>query len=177
MASALSNTGLGIIPGGAPDGKNPLTLNTSFPKGLALAQWLETIFGPLTSGVTVDSVYDNISSLSAAPQTWATADGLPHVFTVDVPVGLPTAQQCGKGVHIDAHITVTGQGHPDFVGCNNDSSGSPAPGPVGSAACYPRTCTGKFKEDEAMFAFFFFDLASCIQNEGAPPEPPPPTPR
>jgi hypothetical protein len=172
MVSKLSDTGLGIVPGGAPMGHNPLTLNTSFPKGLALSQWLAALFGvgPL-SGIPFDSVWDNVSSLSASPQLWATADSVPNIFTVDTPVGLPATQQCGKGVHIDAHITDARQGDQDFVGCNN------APGPVGSAACYPNTCTGAFKEDEAAFAFFFFDLASCIQNEGAPPQPPPPTPK
>jgi hypothetical protein len=179
-ANDLSTTGLGSIQGGAPSGNNPLTLNTSFPKGLALAQWLTAVFPatplvgpdggvlPNNPGVSCDSVWDNIQSLDTKPQLWATADTTPHVFTVNTPVGVPTAQQCGKGVHIDAHITESSQGDADYVGCNNGS------GAVGSPGCYPLTCTSPLKEDEAMFAFFFFDLASCIQNEGAPPAPPPP---
>jgi hypothetical protein len=94
-----------------------------------------------------------------------------RVFTVNTPVGVPTTQQCGKGVHIDAHITASTQGEADFVGCNGAS------GAVGSAGCYPLTCTNPLQEDEAMFAFFFFDLASCIQNEGQPPVVPPPQPK
>ena len=68
----------------------------------------------------------------------------PRVFTVNAPVGQPVAQQCGKGVHIDAHINVGGVGND--VAC--DSPGT----------CYPYTCTQPLKQDEAMFAFFFFDL-------------------
>ena len=115
------------------------------------------------SGVAFDSVWDNIQSLNTKPQLWATADSTPHVFTVNTPVGVPTAQQCGKGVHIDAHVTESSAGEADYVGCTNGS------GTVGSAGCYPLTCTNPLKQDEAMFAFFFFDLASCIQNEGQPP--------
>ena len=188
-AANLSTTGIGVIPGGAPSGDNPLLLNESFPKGLALGQWLTTVFPatPLVtpdggaldgggSGVMCDYVFDNISSVNAKPQLWASSDSSgnnkpgsfdPRVFTVNTPVGVPTAQQCGKGVHLDAHITspMPGGGG-DYVGCSTLADGG--------SGCYPSTCEGVFKEDEAMFAFFFFDLASCIQNEGAPPAPPPP---
>jgi hypothetical protein len=189
----VSNTGIGVIPGGAPGGDNPMLLSETFPKGLALAQWLTTVFpsnplvlpdgGPMpdggTAGVSCDVVFDNIDSINAKPQLWATSnssangkDGTydPRVFTVNTPVGVPTSSQCGKGVHIDAHITTAYSGSPDFVGCNSA-------GTVGSAGCYPNTCTNPLKEDEAMFAFFFFDLAACIQNEGQPPVPPPPAPK
>jgi len=182
-ASAGTNTtGIGDIAGGAPNGNNPMALNTAFPKGLALAQWLTAVFpanplvspdgGPLgTADVSCDSIWDNIQSLNSKPQLWATADSTPHVFTVNTPVGIDAGSQCGKGVHLDAHITEASQGSADFVGCNSGS------GTVGSAGCYPLTCTNPLKEDEAMFAFFFFDLASCIQNESVPPAPPPPAPR
>jgi hypothetical protein len=163
-ASDLSTTGLGVIPGGAPEGSNPLTLNTGFPKGLALAQWLTAVF-------PADPLVGPDGGVTAKPQLWANADSKPHVFTVNTPVGIDAGAQCGKGVHIDAHITEASQGDADFVGCNG------AKGAVGSAGCYPLTCTNPLKQDEAMFAFFFFDLASCIQNESAPPAPPPPSPK
>ena len=188
-ATNLNTTGIGVIPGNAPSGDNPLLLNESFPKGLALGQWLTTVFpsdplvtpdgGPLDgggAGVTCDYVFDNVSSINPKPQLWATSnssgngkDGTydPRVFTVNTPVGVPTAQQCGKGVHLDAHITSPAPGGSgDYVGCSALADGG--------NGCYPSTCEGAFKEDEAMFAFFFFDLASCIQNEGLPPAPPPP---
>jgi len=176
-AANLDATGIGTIVGGAPPGSNPLTLNEAFPKGLALAQWLSVVFpttplveadgGPLSgASITADSIWDNTTAITAEPQLWATADSTPHVFTINTPAGKPVAQQCGKGVHLDVHVTDSSQGSADFVGCNTA-------GAVGSAGCYPNTCTDPLKEDEAMFAFFFFDLASCIQNESSPPVPPP----
>jgi len=165
----LLDTGIGQINGGAPEGVNPIVLDTSFPKGLALAQWLQMVFPTSPYGqVKLDVVFDNITSLNMKPQVWANSAAIlnrppgtrPRVFTVNAPVGQPVAQQCGKGVHIDAHINVGGVGND--VAC--DSPGT----------CYPYTCTQPLKQDEAMFAFFFFDLASCIQEESQPPVPPAP---
>jgi hypothetical protein len=131
-ASNLNSTGVGTIVGGAPPGSNPLTLNTTFPKGLALAQWLSVVF-PATPlvypdggavpkpSINADSIFDNTTALTSEPQLWATADSKPHVFTVNTPAGLPPAQQCGKGVHLDVHVTESSQGEPDFVGCNSGS--------------------------------------------------------
>jgi hypothetical protein len=167
--------GIGEIQGGAPGGGDPMTLVTTFPKGLALAAWLKNIYSgvPLPSGVTFpanpeaeageispDAMFSNIQSLSSTKTvTWANSPDPtgPRVFTVDTPVGQPVAKQCGRGVHIDVHV-------------DQDSE------EVGSG--YPTTgCGTPLKPDEAMFAFFFFDLSSCIQNETAPPAPPPPAPK
>jgi hypothetical protein len=183
-SETVPTVGIGEIYGGAPLGDSPLTLATSFPKGAALAAWMKNIYSgvALPSGVTfpVDSyaqmgevnpdvMYGNIQTLNT-PQTvtWGSSDydnegfedppppsGVlePRVFTVDTPVGKPTAMQCGRGVHLDMHVDNDGE----TVG----------PG-------YPTTgCTTTLKPDEAMFAFFFFDLSSCIQNETMPPVPPP----
>ena len=37
---------------------------------------------------------------------------------------------------------------------------------------YPGGCNTPLKPGEHLLAFFFFDLASCIQNDGEPPKPP-----
>jgi hypothetical protein len=188
--------GLGEIWGGAPyvEGE-PIDLVTTFPKGAALAAWLKFVYSgvPLPSGVTFpvnadvqagsvlpDEEWGNVQYLNM-PQTltWGTAayqndpgwtdppppTGTiePRVFTVDTPVGKPTAMQCGRGVHLDAHIDVDGE---DSVDC-----------PTPPTSCYPSTCSTTLNPDEAMFAFFFFDLSSCIQDESKPPVPPPPAPK
>ena len=79
----------------------------------------------------------------------------PRIFTVDTPVGVATDKQCGRGVHIDAHV--------DQPPTQEVEDGYPTTG-----------CSATFKADEAAFAFFFFDLSSCISNEHEPPPPPPP---
>jgi hypothetical protein len=164
--------GLGEIIGGAPSGGPTMTLSTTIPKAVALAAWLKNVFSgvALPSGTTYpldsyaqlgevhpDYMFSNIQSLDPTKTiTWATSPTPlgPRVFTVDTPVGVATDKQCGRGVHIDAHVDGDGQ-------------------EVGAG--YPTTgCTTTLKADEAAFAFFFFDLSSCISNEHEPPPPPPP---
>jgi hypothetical protein len=140
--------------GGAPIGGSPIKIDTSFPKGQALADWLE--FNGVPGGtVDPDVVFSNIISVDpAAAQEWGNSTAPnpgPRIFTVNMPAGVPVEEQCGKGVHIDAHINQT-----DSV----DSS-YPAGG-----------CNTPLKPGENLLAFFFFDLASCIQDDTQPPAPP-----
>jgi hypothetical protein len=133
---------------------------------MAWSQWMKTIFPSSTTvkndQVQMDVVFGNISSTDAMKgQVWARsvnrtgATMYPRIQTVNVPVGAATDKQCGKGVHIDAHV---------------DNPGVPTSDTVTSA--YPGGCTHPLSEGEALLAFFFFDLASCIQNDSQPPPPP-----
>jgi hypothetical protein len=150
------------IPGGAPTGGNPVQLNTTFPKGKALADWLKFV-DPLTTygQVKCDYVFNNFGVADASKsQTWGSSSGgsggagpgnNPRFITINTPVGKPVESQCGKAVHLDAHINQS-----DTIN-----------------ATFPSGCTSPIKQGEEAFAFFFFDLASCIQKEGDPPKPPP----
>jgi hypothetical protein len=154
----------GFLPGAGPG--DPIDIDTSFPKGMALATWLKTVFpsSPNTqkNQVMMDVVFGNIQTTDMMKaQVWARSQNngggnYPRVQTMNVPVGAPTAMQCGKGVHIDAHV---------------DSPGAPGADSVTSS--FPGGCTHPLSEGEALLAFFFFDLASCIQNDSQPP----PTPK
>jgi len=143
--------------GGAPQAGSPMTFDGTFPKGQALVDWLQVVGATPTKGeLKPDIVWGNIISMDQAKtQTWANS-GNPNagarVFTVNVPVGVPAEQQCGKGVHIDAHVN---QNPPDVVDMT-----------------YPGGCNTPLKPGENLLAFFFFDLASCIQNDAEPPKPP-----
>jgi hypothetical protein len=150
------------IAGGAPAGGDPITFDSSFPKGEALVEWLQNVGATTTPGqLTPDVTFANVQSVDATKaQVWASSGSAgfgggagPRVFTVNLPVGVPTAQQCGKGVHLDAHLNQNGS---DTVG--ND---------------YPAGCESALKPGENLLAFFFFDLASCIQNDSEAPKPPP----
>ncbi len=157
------------ISGGAPVGGNPMALDTTFPKGKALSEWMKTVYPasvPVTAGnIPFDVVFDNLRSVDGTKgQVWASSGKTsttstpvaPRIFTVNLPAGVPADKQCGKGVHIDAHVNQSGSA--DEVN-----------------AQYPASCTAPLKEGESALAFFFFDLASCIQNEKeAPPTPPVP---
>ncbi len=150
------------IPGGAPGGTNPVTLDTSFTKGKALADWLAYVDKTTTYGkVQCDYVFNNFSPADKTKaQVWASSLGTsgaagtgnnPRFVTINTPVGKPVEEQCGKAVHLDAHINGS-----DTI----DTT-------------FPAGCKSPIKQGEEAFAFFFFDLASCIQKDGEPPKPPP----
>jgi hypothetical protein len=150
------------IPGGAPTTDGNVTLVTSFPKGKALADWLAGQYpGQPYGTIDLGVVFDNISAANTATtQVWATGTGNfdgsstphPRFMTVNTPVGKPVAQQCGKAVHLDAHVNQS-----DFVDMT-----------------YPMGCSSPFSAAEKAFAFFFFDLSACIQLDTVPPVAPPP---
>jgi hypothetical protein len=157
-----AKVGIGFIDGGAPMAGNPLEIDTSFPKGAALAEWLKELFptNPYAQRgeVSADNVFGNVQALNAETLTWARSgatDGthvdptFPRVFTVDTPVGAPAAAQCGRGMHLDTHVLQLDTN--DDVGC------------IGSA-CYPHSCTSPLTPGEAMFIYFFFDLESCSET-------------
>lgn len=104
-------------------------------------------------------MFDNFSAVSQpAAQVWGSSKRLdgtvphPRFITVNTPVGVPAAEQCGKAVHLDAHIT-SGLG----AGLRK----------------YPSDCGSELDSGEKVLAFFFFDVAACIQEDDKPVEPPP----
>jgi len=73
-------------------------------------------------------------------------------FSFDTPVGASDAQQCGKVVFSDFHVV------------SNETTGS----------AFPLDCVdGPLSAQEKVLEFLFFDLASCVQDDGKPPKPPP----
>ncbi len=134
-------------------------LDTTFPKGRALADWLLHVQPASTYGsVECSLVFNHLLAVQTpAAQIWGSSAGddatvQPRFMTVNAPVGVPLEQQCGKAVHLDAHITAF-----DVATFQN----------------YPAGCGTALAPGEQVLAFFFFDLAACIQDETKPPLPPP----
>jgi hypothetical protein len=125
------------IPGGAPPGGQPLSVDTSFARGKNLSDWLMSVApGPLTA----DAIYSNVSSLDPVRvQQWVTSPSPqgPRVFTVDMPFGAA----CGRALHIDAHVN------------NTDSVDATFPNGGG--------CSTTLRPAEDLLAYFFFSLAEC----------------
>ncbi len=149
------------IRGGSRIAENPVKLDTSFPKGKALADWLSVIQPASTYGqVSCQHVFDNFSMpMQPALQVWGSSrtpdvpdETRPRFVTVNTPVGLPPEKQCGRAVDLDAHVTLTA---PDVL------------------KSYPQDCGTTLRPGEEVLAFFFFDIASCIQEDTKDPEPPP----
>jgi hypothetical protein len=153
----------------------PVTANvdTSFPKGAALADWLvNTGASPTRGQISLVMGQHSVATVNApyarrwiwVPQN--TADSArresTQYLTFNTPVESAAANQCGRVVFTDVHVSL-GSG---------DSSHPGAPG-------FPAGCTGPstLTAQEKALEFMFFDLSSCVQIEtGTPMKPPIPVP-
>jgi hypothetical protein len=131
-------------------------IDQTFPKGMAFATWLATVkaqSGPGTIDILVPR--HDVDDVTPPTQRWIYTSNPKTVqhLTFNTPVGTPVAQQCGRVLWSDFHVTDAKlTGTPQFPSeCNNN----------------PMT------PQEKVLEFMLFDLASCIQPDTAPPPPPP----
>ncbi len=143
--------------GGA--GTQSFTVETSFPKGAAFADWLQNVNASTTRGTlnVAEWRHDLDSERSPPSQRWVhgTTPGGASVqhMTFNTPLAVPDDQKCGRVVYSDFHVSA------------NAKTTAPA---------FPASCkTGDLSAQEKALEFMFFDLASCIQNDKEPPKPPP----
>jgi hypothetical protein len=138
---------------------NPYTVDTTFPKGQALGEWL------VNNGATTDptkinltSVANDVGKTNPGAQRWiytpaagAQQEGTRYI-SFNTPIGTPPEQQCGRGTLSDIHVSDTQ-----------------------NATTVPTSCTtSDLTPQEKAFVFLFFDLSACVQDESKPPEPPKP---
>jgi hypothetical protein len=167
LSSDPALAAVGVIPGNTQPQPTPyqIQLDGGFPKGKALVEWLQAVFPTMSKGLPNGffPVWNNITSIDATKaQVWGidwAFTNTPRIFSVNTPAGKPVTAQCGKGVHIDAYVNRTG-------------------GTEGIGGTFPADpyCSAPTKQPDGLFTFFFFDNATCIQKEIAPPMPPPTTP-
>jgi hypothetical protein len=76
-------------------------------------------------------------------------------MSFNTPVPVPVADQCGRAVFSDVHLS----------GTSDDTN-------------FPSECAnaddGTHAVNEKALEFLFFDLSSCVQDNSMPPPPPPP---
>ena len=122
----------------------PFTVDTSFAKGAAFADWLVAVGASTTRGqITLTSVESPAMSLTPGfgSQRWInTSDGIPY-FSVPMPVerAATPAEQCGRFVHTGIHVAASGNGSAFPTGC-------------GTAALSPQ---------EKAWEFLIFELSAC----------------
>jgi hypothetical protein len=141
-----------------------LLIDTSFPKGKAMADWMKFLDPAVNYGeIAADVVFDNLTGATApAARVWgssaSTAGPKPHprIVTVNTPAAAPADQQCGRAVHLDAHI----------------GPQAPLGLPPEFRRPLDKYCEGDMTKNQQALAFLFFDLASCIQDDSRPVDPP-----
>jgi hypothetical protein len=156
--------------GTGDDLPSPFTtkIDTTFPKGVAFADWLVNVGATPTRGI-ISILGGQFSVRKPHPpetQQWIYTDANPgdssmlgvEYMTMNTPVELASTkpdEQCGRVVYTDLHV----------VSASSDVSHEDIPFPTGCVAA-PLT------PQEKALEFMFFDLSSCVQPEKMPPAPP-----
>jgi hypothetical protein len=137
-------------------------VDSTFPKGAALSDWLFNVGASSTKGLIDIVMAQHSVNADAKPisQRWIYLDSPMSVqyLTFNTPVEAAPAQQCGRVVFTDIHVSATGGvsdvSHPD------------TPFPTGCK-------TTDLSPQEKALEFMFFDLSSCVQVDTQVPQPPP----
>lgn len=150
--------------GAKTTGNSNVSVDTSFAKGQAFSEWLDTVSAttaPKSSTVAMTALRADVTTVpgaGAGPETsrrWLyTKAGSEEskFYSFNAPIGNAPEQQCGRGVFTDIHV----------------SSGD-TPGGTFPTNC---TTTGYTPQEKALL-FLLMDLASCIQDDSKPPTAPP----
>ena len=141
-----------------PDLPNPSTgtIDTGFPKGQALADWMLAVGGSQVAGqVEIKEGQHTIDAVDPTRTTrWIYTEApLPtsvQHLGFNTPVDVAPDKQCGRVVDSDIHVS------------SGDTPGAP----------FPTGCTSKgLTPQEKVLAFMFFELAACLLPDDQDPIP------
>jgi hypothetical protein len=137
------------------------TIDTSFAKGAALADWLQFVQATTTRGqINLTATEHSVDAVMPPTQRWISTPSDAHTqyLTFNTPLEAPVANQCGRVVFTDLHVGTGG-------GASNLPAGSKPP--------FPTDCSSSttMSAQEKALEFMFFDLSSCVQPESVPPTP------
>jgi hypothetical protein len=126
------------------------TIDQTFPKGKALADWLQAAGATTTKGsIPLEDVYYRFTATTQ--QRWLYDPSNPLIFSFNTPLGADAGDQCGRAIYASFHVA-TPQG-----------------------GTFPDSCeTTPLTPQEKVLEFLLFDLAACVQTDGSVPQPPPP---
>jgi hypothetical protein len=146
-AQWLTWGGLGVDP-------LPAMIDQSFPKGQALAEWLQNIGATFSLGqIDLHETYHVVDVVNPPTTRWlySTSPTSIQTLSFNTPVGQPADKQCGRAVYSNFHIA------------NGFGSGT-----------FPQECSpDPLTPQEKVLEFMLFDLASCVQDDTLDPIPPP----
>ncbi len=134
------------------DPANPFTvsIDTSFPKGRTLSEWLLANGASTTAGQLVvhegQHTIDAVNPAIATRWIYSTMPASVQYLSFNAPVGVPADQQCGRLVLTDIHVS------------SGDESKPATPFPTGC------TTMGLTPQEKALI-FMLFDLSACLQPD------------
>jgi hypothetical protein len=131
---------------------------TTFPKGMAFAEWMVNVGGSTTPGqILIHGAEHSVDSTNEGAQSWIagtdSTNSKPMVqyFSFNTPVEAAPEQQCGRVVMSDLHVS---------AGSPSDSGKQP----------FPNGCvTTDLTPQEQALEFMLFDLSSCVLPDSKPP--------
>jgi hypothetical protein len=135
------------------------TVDTSFPKGKAMFDWLGNV-SALTGGkLEINEARHNIDNVSTNATSWislanpnASNQNTVQYLSFNTPIPAADDQKCGRVVYSDLHVS------------SGDARGVP----------WPTGCQSTdLSDQEKALEFMLFDLSSCIQSDKEAPTAPP----
>jgi hypothetical protein len=137
----------------APSGITYLVVQ-DFPKGKAFAEWLFNVqASPKLGEIPLVDVRESLSTVNTkTSQAWL-GDGPGNVkyFSFNAPIAAAAANQCGRAVFSDLHVSAFGS--VPFGACRTEIGGDLSP-------------------QQKALEFMLFDLSACLQSDGQTPTPP-----
>ncbi len=128
-------------------------INTTFPKGMALAQWLQVVKASTTLGqIPIYTLRQDFDGVVAPSTLWMTTDdpdvgnNIPMYYDFLTPTTAAPANQCGRVAFNDYHV--------------EDIEDNPSTGMYFPAEC----AAGPMTPQEKLLEFQLFDLASCVTS-------------
>jgi hypothetical protein len=134
--------------------ENPATIDTTFPKGEALADWLKLTGASSKLGeIELEDTYVRLTAVGNGSQRWVYGSNNIQTYSFNTPVGEAEQNQCGRVFYSSFHVTQSSFGSGDVPqSCGSDTVLTP---------------------QEKALEFMLFDLAACIIKDGEKPIPPP----
>ncbi len=127
---------------------NPAQIDTTFPKGKALADWLSAIGVTTTGSINLTDTYSRVGAIQAPAQRWLYSGSNTQAYTFNTPTTVPEADQCGRVYYSSFHI-----------GSGRSTTGT-----------FPSACKSQaLTAQERVLEFMLFDLTSCVQSDQKPP--------
>ena len=144
-----------------PPSPSTATINTTFPKGAALAQWLVNVQASTVLGqMDVTFPRNDVQAVNATlARDWITIPdpGAVEYMSFNTPIGAADDKICGREVFTSLHVAAV------------DVNSLPALNMKG----FPASCEERdLSAQEKVVAFMLFDLSACVQSDSKPPKPP-----